>query len=306
MGVFNGMPHLDRTLASILAQQDVDLELIVVDDGSTDGSATVLGRYAAADARVQPVCREHEGLTPALEHGCRLARGTYIARHDADDLSAPDRLRSQIDELSDASSISLVTCWVDYIGPDDEALGSWTPSESPDMLRDNLRARDVSQLQSIVHGTAVFRRADYTRVGGYRRAFRVAQDIDLWQRLTDVGGVACVRRVLYQRRITPTSLSTRHAGEQRALAALALDMTRLREAGEPEAELLRRAESIRHRTRLSDSSGYYFIGKCLLDRRDRRAAAYLTQALRRQWTSPRIWAAWLLAHGMAVLRGSRH
>jgi hypothetical protein len=117
--------------------------------------------------------------------------------------------------------------------------------------------------------------------------------------------MACVRRVLYQRRITPTSLSTRHSEEQRALASLALDMTRLREAGEPEVELLRRVESFPHATRRSGSSGYYFIGKCLLDRRDRRAGAYLTQALRRQWTSPRIWAAWLLAQGIAVLHGSR-
>ncbi|MGH7338584.1 MAG: glycosyltransferase family 2 protein, partial [Myxococcota bacterium] len=95
MGVRNGGEELAPSVESILAQRDIALELIVVDDGSTDGTAERLAAFAARDARVRVSRQEPSGLTAALVRGCDVARAPMIARNDAGDRSHPERLRRQ-------------------------------------------------------------------------------------------------------------------------------------------------------------------------------------------------------------------
>jgi glycosyltransferase involved in cell wall biosynthesis len=95
MSVYNGVNRLHETMESILSQEGVSLEFIVIDDGSKDGSDVVLDNYARHDARVRIVHQENQGLTRALIRGCEAARGKYIARQDAGDISLPNRLRLQ-------------------------------------------------------------------------------------------------------------------------------------------------------------------------------------------------------------------
>src|SRR5882672_1702517 len=92
---YNGASYLENSLQSVLDQTGVQFELIVVDDGSTDGSAEILARLAGKDSRLRLLRQKNQGLTRALIRGCAEARGTYIARHDSDDLSLPGRLEKQ-------------------------------------------------------------------------------------------------------------------------------------------------------------------------------------------------------------------
>lgn len=85
MSVFNGARYLSASIASILSQEDVDFELIIVDDGSTDATPGLLAEFAARDARVRVIRQDNSGITQALIRGCAAARGTFIARQDADD-----------------------------------------------------------------------------------------------------------------------------------------------------------------------------------------------------------------------------
>src|SRR5438445_3821400 len=82
MGVYNGASHLAATLDSILSQDGVELEFIVVNDGSTDESAEILNCYASRDSRVRVIHQDRAGLTRALISGCDAARGEFIARQD--------------------------------------------------------------------------------------------------------------------------------------------------------------------------------------------------------------------------------
>ena len=93
MSVYNGAQSLVRTLDSILAQQAVELELIVIDDGCDDGSGRLLDELAARHPRMRVVHQDNTGLTRALIRGCGMARGAFIARHDAggDVLWIPER-----------------------------------------------------------------------------------------------------------------------------------------------------------------------------------------------------------------------
>src|SRR5215472_5045758 len=92
MSVYNNAPDLARTLDSILSQEGVDFEFIVVNDGSSDQSGQILNKYAQRDSRLRIIHQENAGLTRALIRGCDVARGEYIARQDAGDFSLPDRL----------------------------------------------------------------------------------------------------------------------------------------------------------------------------------------------------------------------
>ena len=96
MSAFNDAVTLPAALESILSQQGVELEFIVVDDGSTDGSAAILDEAARKDARLKVVHRPNAGLTRALIAGCALASAPWIARQDADDVSQPGRLADDV------------------------------------------------------------------------------------------------------------------------------------------------------------------------------------------------------------------
>src|SRR5919197_1200716 len=96
MSVYNGAANLRETIDSILNQEGVSLEFIIVNDGSTDESPRILAEYAERDLRINIIRQENQGLTRALIRGCAAAQGTYIARQDTGDISLPGRLIQQL------------------------------------------------------------------------------------------------------------------------------------------------------------------------------------------------------------------
>ena len=288
----------------MLAQEFVDFELVVVDDGSTDGSATLLDALAARDARVRVLHQENRGLTLALVRGCAAARGEFIARHDADDLSLPGRLARQTARLQAAPDLAFVSCWSRVTGPRDELLfESRRPTDPAEAACLLTQARTGP-----VHGSVMFRTDAYRRAGGYREAFRYAQDWDLWLRLIDVGGLAYEPAPLYEWRIDEHSLSAARRSQQIRLRALAAACRTARRRGASEDALLAEAARVSARPAsapgASDPGISYFIGKCLLDRGDPRCLCYLRRARRERPWSLRPWLALLLAN-RRLTRGTR-
>ena len=96
MPVYNAARYLAEAVRSIQSQTFTTWELIAIDDGSTDDSPTILQGLAAGDDRVRPILESHVGLTSSLNHAIELARGTYIARMDSDDVSLPMRFEQQV------------------------------------------------------------------------------------------------------------------------------------------------------------------------------------------------------------------
>ncbi len=295
MGVFNGAERVAAAAESILRQDGVRPELIVVNDGSTDGTAEILEACAARDPRVRIIHQANAGLTHALIRGCREANGAFIARQDADDVSLPGRLRKQVERLAARPQESLVSCWTRFVGPAGEELYVAQPEDDPEQGTRSLRATDLATLRGISsHGSALFRREDYQRAGGYRGQFYFAQDLDLWLRLTDRGLVGFVPEVLYELRFTPTSISMRYRAQQLDLTRVAMALTAVRQRGGDEWPLLARAAAIRPTASRPASAadrekGLYFIGRCLLDRGDRRASRYFRAAIRQRPLSLRAW-----------------
>ena len=290
MSVYNGAAHLAETLDSILAPTEPGFELIAVDDGSTDGSGAMLDAYAARDPRVRVLHQENRGLTRALIAGCAAARAPFIARHDAGDLSHPQRFETQLRMLE--HNVVFVSCATQYAGPELEPLWIVSPlgaALEPVPILDGTTLRHGPAH----HGSVVFRRDAYERAGGYRAQFYYGQDFDLWYRLGELGAFQSTDRVLYTARITPDSISGAARAQQQRLSQLsraALD-ARLR-GGSDEAIVAEAAEVRKVRggnTRRVRAAGWYFIGEALRRNGDPRARHYLRRALAAWPLSMRAW-----------------
>jgi glycosyltransferase involved in cell wall biosynthesis len=296
MGVYNGV-RMRETMESVLSQEGVSLEFIVIDDGSTDGSAIVLDNYALYDPRVRIVHQENQGLTRALITGCESARGKYIARQDAGDISLPNRLSLQKAFLDQHEDCAFVSCWTTAIGPKDEYLFTRKGrgrASSPISILSKREDKWVAIDGPTHHGSVMFRRDAYVKAGGYRAAFYYAQDWDLWYRLAALGTFAMVEQVLYRGRITPDSISSLHRDQQVAYARLSLKAIALRLAGHSDAapveEAVRLLPRKPHVIRRSDQGrAMYFIGKGLADNNDPRATRYFLNAIS---SNPFLFRAW--------------
>jgi FkbM family methyltransferase len=169
MSVYNGAEHLAPTIDSILAQTERDLELVVTDDGSTDATPEILRDYAARDSRVRVIAQKNTGLTRALIAGCAAARAPLIARHDAGDLSHPERIAKQA---------ALFDQWPERLSRPHGSI-SWGPrSEYLHSSRDardaHARAFRLTKHPPLIDGpshpgTVLFRREVYARVGELSR-----------------------------------------------------------------------------------------------------------------------------------------
>lgn len=299
MPVRNGIERLPASVESVLSETRVDLELVVVDDGSTDGTAELLSDFAGGDSRVHVHLRKREGITNALRFGCAQARAELIARQDVGDLSIESRLERQVERFAAEPGLVLASCWTECFAPDGESLyvlrGDAPPDRSVEIVSgDDPRWHHVGPTS---HGSAAFRRRAYEAVGGYRSEFRLGQDWDLWLRLADQGRYCTIGRVHYLRRLESDSVSYVWDDLQAAFGALSLEAAQLRRAGMSDQGALKKARSLGRRLergasprrlRLAAGRANYHAAEVLRRRSDPAALKYLRRALGFSPMSPRI------------------
>ncbi|MFH5805566.1 glycosyltransferase family 2 protein [Alienimonas sp. DA493] len=307
MGVYNAAETLPAAVEGVLAQTFADWEFVIVDDGSTDGTANRLAEYAAAEPRVRVIRQENAGLTAALIRGCREARGEFIARQDADDVSAPERLERQVALLRDTPGAGFVSCTTRYVAPGGETLDLLSrPADPAEATRALLHEHQGPP----AHGSVLFRRDLYDAVGGYRKEFYYAQDSDLWLRMAERALVAYVPEPLYDFRLSPHGISGSREALQRRFGEFGQACARGRRSGSGEAVPLEGAAVLREevlagraaRGGRGDGAGTnYLIATRLLARGDRRAIRYLSKTLRRRPWHLKAWAR-LAQSGWQALR----
>jgi glycosyltransferase involved in cell wall biosynthesis len=259
MGVRNGGAALLESINSILEQRGVEFEFIIIDDGSTDDTESVLSDVCANDSRVKLIKRKPSGLTISLIEGCKAANGKYIARQDAHDYSLPNRLSNQVATLEANPDASMSSSHVKFITQ--ERATVFTKLNTDSIVNDGL--------SGIIHGSTMFRKDSYFKVGGYRHQFYYAQDVDLWSRLVEVGEHIVIPEVLYENCLYPGSISGSKRKEQIALHKLITKATRARRSGADESIWLNKAFIFSNKCRKNtahkgdNSNGAYFIGSCL-------------------------------------------
>jgi glycosyltransferase involved in cell wall biosynthesis len=215
MAVRNGERHLRPAVESVLDQSFEDFEFLIVDDASVDTTLAVVKSYD--DPRIRLVENpDHRGLAASLNRGIGLARGRYLARMDADDVSAPERLERQVAFLDAHPQCALVATYARKIDASGSEVGvAHTPLSSED-IRQLLRRGNC-----ITHGTVMARTEALRRVGSYDPAMERSQDYDLWLRLSEEFDLGTLPEYLYSWREHEASISGRHLAEQDRYAALA-------------------------------------------------------------------------------------
>ena len=231
MSVYNGERFLAPAIESVLAQTFIDFELLIVDDGSSDGSRGIIAEYAQRDARVSPIIRENRGLIASLNQLLAESRAPIVARMDADDVCQPQRFARQIAFLAGRPDYGVVGSWCDDI---DERDAPWAGSNNlprhPENHADFLTAIDKGW-PLLCHPAVMFRRDLVLSVGGYHAAFKHCEDLDLWLRLASVTKLASIPEALIRYRHYADQVSSRHATEQQIGAAVAKLAYRERQAG---------------------------------------------------------------------------
>lgn len=188
MAVYNAQPYLAQAIQSILTQTFTDFEFIIIDDGSTDGSSDVLAQTAAVDSRLIIVRQENAGLTRACQIGVNMAKGTYIARMDTDDVAFPDRFARQVAALTADPTIVALGTQVQLIDTEGRALKVMqAPLSHQEIDRQHISGKGQSR---ICHPTVMMRTDAVRQVGNYNVKFQTSQDIDLFLRLAEIGKVA--------------------------------------------------------------------------------------------------------------------
>jgi glycosyltransferase involved in cell wall biosynthesis len=212
MAVRDGAPWVADAVRSALAQTRADLELIVVDDGSTDATPAILA--GVADRRLRVERRPPEGLTRALNVALGVARAPLVARLDADDVALPERVARQVAFLDAHPEVGVLGSAAREVNGDGREVRVVRPPEDDAALR-----RALIRENPMVHSTVTMRRALVEQVGGYDPAFAVAQDYDLWMRLAGVTRLANLPEALVVRRLLPGRVSVaRDADRLRAEA----------------------------------------------------------------------------------------
>lgn len=219
MPVFNAAPFLDEAIESTLAQTFDDLELIAVDDESTDGSLEVLRRYEAQDQRVRVLARPHTGIVGARNDGIDAARGAYVAALDNDDAMFPRRLEEQVaflNEQPDYIAVGAAAMLVDIDG--DPLIERRPPTKAEDIESELLNGRNPMMQPGVL-----FRRDALLQTGGYREAFNFSEDYDLFLRLSELGPLGNLDQVLLKHRQHMKRASVAQYEQQNRVAVQALE-----------------------------------------------------------------------------------
>lgn len=213
MSVYNGLTYLGQAVSSILDQSFDDLEFIIVNDGSTEPVSELLECFQ--DHRIITIDQENIGLTRSLNKAISLCRGEYVARMDADDISLPQRIERQVSVMDSNPCIDLVGC--DYEVIDKEG----TVCDRKILIHDNIYRLWRLMFHNVYgHGTMLLRKNALIAAGGYDENFIVAQDYELWSRMSNLTNTLVVPDILYQYRSADQSpqSSVRHYDAQLANA----------------------------------------------------------------------------------------
>jgi glycosyltransferase involved in cell wall biosynthesis len=283
MPVYNAEAFVAEAVESVLRQTLADLELIAVDDGSTDGSLGVLRQLARSDDRVQVISRPNCGIGQTRNDALAASKGQYIANLDADDIAEPRRLEVQIAHMRDHPECVLLGCHVMDIDPDGALLGPTSHRlEHEEIDSELLEGRGSAIWQS----TSVMRRSDVEAVGGYIPEFSPSEDLDLFLKLAERGRLRNLSDVLVRMRRHPASATALRTQEE----AMALRTRIVREALERRGrggEVVRLRAFAQPRSLAAWHAGWAHVA--LRNGFRRTALKHLGRAVRREPLCREVW-----------------
>ncbi len=264
MTVYNGMPYLPEAVESILNQTYRDFEFLIINDGSTDGTADYL--QSLRDARVRLFSQVRQGQQAAAHLGITSTQATYIARMDSDDVASPTRLEKQVAYLDQHPDVGLVGTQITRRGESGSGLMSILPTEHDQIVDDLMHNR-----HSMCNPSTMLRRELYFTVGGYWE-HNIAEDWDLFLRLAEISKLANLDEPLLSYRFHTGSINGRRIVEAQLYNEYAAHLARLRATQQPHETYPQFLAQ--HRSRRFPSSVFFHLD-CYSLAQYRRAVADL-------------------------------
>lgn len=202
MSVYNGEKYLDEAIESILNQTYKDFEFIIINDGSTDKSLEIIKKYENQDERVVLISRENRGLITSLNEGIEKAKGKYIARMDADDISLPQRFEKQVEFMKKNLDVGVCGSWVEVFGENRKDT-LWKMQS----IDEELKPRLLFSV-TFAHPSVMMRKELLEKYGlKYKEQYKHAEDYKFWLDFSKHTKFANIPKKLFRYRYLETSVS---------------------------------------------------------------------------------------------------
>jgi len=204
MAAYNAEPFIGMAIESVLGQTLTDLELIIIEDGSTDGTWETIQEWASRDDRVRAMRNKSNlGTARSLNRGVDAALADLVGRLDADDIAVPHRFAQQVGVMSEHPDIVVIGSNALHIDGNGDVLG--LSIAGPTSAADFQSLRDRGEITMVLDGTSVMRREVFESVGGYDPGLPAAWEVDLHCRMAAYGTVLSIEEPLLLYRLHPDS-----------------------------------------------------------------------------------------------------
>lgn len=208
--VYNGEKYIETAIKSILDQSLSDFELIIINDGSTDNTSTLLQEYAIIDSRIKVITNDcNKGIVHSLNSGLAISCGEYIARQDADDISFDERLEKQMSCMDDHDDVGVLGTWSESIDNDGVTSIISRPPAQSFLIKWSLLFGNC-----MIHSSVLIRRSILKQLGGYDEKQIFAEDYDLWSRVSFEYRLLNLPEILVKHRLHSNRVSVLNSERQ--------------------------------------------------------------------------------------------
>ena len=173
MPVFNSEQYLDKSIKSVLEQTYDNFEFLIINDGSTDNSNSIIKKYQSHDKRITIFKQENKGVTKSLNNGIKYSKGRFIARMDADDICHPDRFKMQLNWFHINKDIDVLGSQVEFIEKNGNII-----KPSNQLPLDDLSIKwELIFGTPLIHPSIMIRKSVFEDFGLYNESYLFAQDL---------------------------------------------------------------------------------------------------------------------------------
>ena len=179
MPVFNSEQYLNKSIKSVLEQTYDNFEFLIINDGSTDNSNSIIKKYQSQDKRITILAQENKGITKSLNNGIKHSKGRFIARMDADDICHPDRFKMQLKWFQNNKDIDVLGSQVEFIEKNGNII-----KPSNQLPLDDLSIKwELIFGTPLIHPSLMIRKSVFEEFGLYNESYLFAQDLAFWRKI---------------------------------------------------------------------------------------------------------------------------
>ena len=211
ISAFNAEKFLAEAIDSVLIQSLGNFELILIDDGSTDGTLQIFKKYKQIDKRILIDSHKNIGMGESVNRAVKMANSELIARMDADDVMIDTRLEEQVKFMNSHPEIAITSCLTEFINQNGKSIGGQDFPQTKDLQTLDDTKRYVSEKKCIhfAHTGMICRKSAFLEVGGYDGKYWPSDDIELFNKVADKGyGVVVLPKKLMKYRLHNDSIIT--------------------------------------------------------------------------------------------------